>query len=141
MQIRINDLTRLMEAETLENNFDVSIVTVNALKIIKDGVFILRSKTLDDKAIEQCDQAIERGAVAIISEMQIKDYPCIITQDCMVAYSTISRFYREKLDTKMTSAFNAVYELAQEKDLFMRDAAYVIAIKRVVESVEKRGWV
>lgn len=47
----------------------------------------------------------------------------------------------EKLDTKMTSAFNAVYELAQEKDLFMRDAAYVIAIKRVVESVEKRGWV
>ena len=47
----------------------------------------------------------------------------------------------EKLDTKMTSAFNAVYELAKEKDLFMRDAAYVIAINRVVESVEKRGWV
>ncbi len=47
----------------------------------------------------------------------------------------------EKLDTKMTSAFNAVYELAQEKDLFMRDAAYVIAINRVVEAVEKRGWV
>lgn len=46
----------------------------------------------------------------------------------------------EKLDTKMTSAFNAVYELSKEKDLFMRDAAYVIAINRVVESVEKRGW-
>ena len=46
----------------------------------------------------------------------------------------------DKLDTKMTSAFNAVYELAQKDDLFMRDAAYVIAINRVVESVEKRGW-
>ena len=47
----------------------------------------------------------------------------------------------EKLDTQMTSAFKAVYELSQEKDLFMRDAAYVIAINRVVESVERRGWV
>lgn len=46
----------------------------------------------------------------------------------------------EKLDTQMTSAFNAVYELAQKEDLYMRDAAYVIAINRVVESVEKRGW-
>lgn len=47
----------------------------------------------------------------------------------------------EKLDTKMTSAFKAVYKLSKDKDLFMRDAAYVIAINRVVEAVEKRGWV
>ncbi len=47
----------------------------------------------------------------------------------------------EKLDTKMTSAFKAVYKLSKDKDLFMRDAAYVIAIDRVVEAVEKRGWV
>ncbi|HHX62612.1 MAG TPA: Glu/Leu/Phe/Val dehydrogenase [Epulopiscium sp.] len=47
----------------------------------------------------------------------------------------------EKLDTKMTSAFKAVYKVSQDKDLFMRDAAYVIAIDRVVEAVEKRGWV
>lgn len=47
----------------------------------------------------------------------------------------------EKLDSKMTAAFKAVYKLAQDKDLFMRDAAYVIAINRVVESVKRRGWV
>lgn len=47
----------------------------------------------------------------------------------------------EKLDTKMTSAFKAVYKLSQDDDLFMRDAAYVIAINRVVEAVKKRGWV
>jgi len=47
----------------------------------------------------------------------------------------------EKLDTKMTSAFKAVYKLSQDKNLFMRDAAYVIAINRVVEAVKKRGWV
>ena len=47
----------------------------------------------------------------------------------------------EKLDTKMTSAFNAVYETAQSKKLTMRDAAYVIAISRVATAVKSRGWV
>ena len=46
----------------------------------------------------------------------------------------------EKLEYKMTQAFRAVYELAQEKNLYMRDAAYVIAINRVAEAVRLRGW-
>jgi glutamate dehydrogenase (NAD(P)+) len=46
----------------------------------------------------------------------------------------------EKLEYKMTQAFRAVYELAKEKDLYMRDAAYVIAINRVANAVKLRGW-
>ena len=45
-----------------------------------------------------------------------------------------------KLDTKMTSAFAAVYDLAKRQNLYMRDAAYMIAIKRVAEAVKQRGW-
>jgi len=47
----------------------------------------------------------------------------------------------EKLDVKMTSAFKAVSELARKKGLYMRDAAYVIAISRVAQAVKNRGWV
>ena len=47
----------------------------------------------------------------------------------------------EKLDFKMTSAFKAVYELAKEKNLYMRDAAYCIAIERVAKAVKLRGWI
>ncbi len=47
----------------------------------------------------------------------------------------------EKLDEKMTSAFWGVYNLSKEKELYMRDAAYVIAIDRVVEAVKLRGWI
>ena len=36
-----------------------------------------------------------------------------------------------KLDTKMTSAFAAVYDLAKRRKLYMRDAAYMIAVNRV----------
>lgn len=47
----------------------------------------------------------------------------------------------EKLNKKMTSAYKAVSELAKEKNLYMRDAAYVIAIKRVANACKLRGWV
>jgi len=46
-----------------------------------------------------------------------------------------------KLDNKMTDAFIAVSELAKKKNLYMRDAAYVIAIDRVAQACKVRGWV
>ena len=47
----------------------------------------------------------------------------------------------QKLDTKMTSAFRAVRELAERRKLYMRDAAYVIAVGRVAQACRDRGWV
>jgi glutamate dehydrogenase (NAD(P)+) len=46
-----------------------------------------------------------------------------------------------RLDVKMTAAFHAVAELAKKRKLFMRDAAYVIAINRVAQACRDRGWV
>ena len=46
-----------------------------------------------------------------------------------------------KLDVKMTAAFHAVSELARKRKLYMRDAAYVIAINRVAQACRDRGWV
>ena len=46
-----------------------------------------------------------------------------------------------KLDTKMTTSYIAVSELARQKNLYMRDAAYVIAIGRVVQASKDRGWI
>lgn len=47
----------------------------------------------------------------------------------------------ERLDQKMTAAFHAVSDLARGRKLYMRDAAYVIAIDRVAQAVRSRGWV
>ena len=46
-----------------------------------------------------------------------------------------------KLDVKMTSAYLAVSELAKKRNLYMRDAAYVISVSRVAEACKDRGWV
>jgi len=47
----------------------------------------------------------------------------------------------QKLDQKMTSAYRATKETADKNKLYMRDAAYVIAINRVAQAVKMRGWV
>ena len=47
----------------------------------------------------------------------------------------------EKLDTKMTQAFKSVLDMALQESVFMRDAAYMVAIARVVKAMELRGWI
>ncbi|MCX5973242.1 MAG: Glu/Leu/Phe/Val dehydrogenase [Coprothermobacterota bacterium] len=46
-----------------------------------------------------------------------------------------------KLDTKMTDAYLKVSALARDRKVYMRDAAYMIAIQRVAEACKLRGWV
>lgn len=46
-----------------------------------------------------------------------------------------------KLDAKMTAAYHSVSDLARKKKLYMRDAAYVVAVNRVAAACRDRGWV
>lgn len=46
-----------------------------------------------------------------------------------------------KLDQKMTAAYHDVKNLSTKKKIYMRDAAYVISINRVVQACKERGWV
>jgi glutamate dehydrogenase (NAD(P)+) len=47
----------------------------------------------------------------------------------------------ERLDRKMTTAFQAVHQMAQDKGVDNRVAAYLVAVARVAEAVHLRGWV
>jgi len=46
----------------------------------------------------------------------------------------------QRLDTKMTSAFHGVLERSDKENVYMRDAAYMVAIDRVVKAMDTRGW-
>jgi glutamate dehydrogenase (NAD(P)+) len=46
-----------------------------------------------------------------------------------------------KLDTKMTAAFHAVHDMSKKRNVYMRDAAYLIAVSRVAQACRDRGWV
>jgi glutamate dehydrogenase (NAD(P)+) len=45
----------------------------------------------------------------------------------------------EKLDTKMTIAFKGVLDMSLKQKVYMRDAAYMVAIDRVVKAMQLRG--
>jgi glutamate dehydrogenase (NAD(P)+) len=47
----------------------------------------------------------------------------------------------QKLDTKMTQAFHSVLEMSEKEKVYMRDAAYMVAIAKVVKAMELRGWI
>ena len=47
----------------------------------------------------------------------------------------------EKLDTKMTIAFTGVLDMSLKSKVYTRDAAYMVAIDRVVKAMQLRGWV
>ena len=47
----------------------------------------------------------------------------------------------EKLDFKMTSAFESVLNLSVSEKVYMRDSAYMVSIGRVVEAMQLRGWI
>jgi glutamate dehydrogenase (NAD(P)+) len=47
----------------------------------------------------------------------------------------------ERLDTKMTMAFHAVLAMSEKEKVYMRDAAYMVAIDRVVKAMQLRGWI
>ena len=46
----------------------------------------------------------------------------------------------EKLNTKMSQAFRGVLDMSEQQSVYMRDAAYMVAIDRVVKAMELRGW-
>jgi glutamate dehydrogenase (NAD(P)+) len=48
---------------------------------------------------------------------------------------------QQRLDLKMTAAFQTVHSMAQQHRVNNRIAAYLVAVQRVAEAVHLRGWV
>ena len=46
----------------------------------------------------------------------------------------------QRLDAKMTTAFGDVLHMAEKEKAYMRDAAYMVSIQRVVDAMTMRGW-
>ena len=47
----------------------------------------------------------------------------------------------QRLDEKMTTAYNNVYSMHKKLGVNMRMSAYAVAVKRVVDAMKLRGWV
>ena len=92
-----------------------------------------------------CDKLIQDAGIMLIPDFLCNagGVTCSYFEQvqCNMNYFWEKEEVLQKLETVMTKSFQAVYDLAQEKNIYMRDAAYVISINCVVNAVETRGWV
>jgi glutamate dehydrogenase (NAD(P)+) len=47
----------------------------------------------------------------------------------------------EKLDKRISQAYHSVLDASRKYDVNMRQAAYTVAVKRVVDAMKARGWI
>jgi glutamate dehydrogenase (NAD(P)+) len=47
----------------------------------------------------------------------------------------------QRLDSRVTTAFHGVMDMSLKEEVNMRDAAYMVAIDRVVKAMQLRGWI
>ena len=135
----------------IKQDVDVLIPAALEKQITKDNVALIsdRVKILAEAAngptTTEADQVLrERGMFVI------PDFLCNaggVTCSYFEGVQNDQNFYwsveevLSKLDDKMTVAFNSVYDMAEEKKAYMRDAAYMVSIKRVADAMRLRGWV
>ena len=93
-----------------------------------------------------CDELIHNRGIFVIPDFLCNSggVTCSYFEQvqCNMNYFWSREEVLDKLDRAMSSAFRAVYDLAKKRGgIYMRDAAYIIAIKRVADAVKLRGWI
>ena len=114
------------------------------VKRIKDRVKMI-AEGANGPTTPEADKVIEQKGIFVIPDFQANagGVTCSYFEQvqCNMNYFWEKDEVLSKLDTKMTSAFIAVSELAKKHKIYMRDAAYVISINRVAQACKDRGWV
>ena len=142
--LKHDDITN---AELLEVPVDILVPSALEGQITKDNAPRIRARMV----VEGANGPTTPGADAILRERGIYMVPDILANAGGVAASYFewvqdlqSFFWEEsevnqRLHRIMTQAFKEVSMVAEERKLYMRDAAYVVALKRVVDAIKLRG--
>ncbi len=93
----------------------------------------------------EADAILHKNGVHVIP-----DFLCNAGGVTVSYFEMVQNFYmyywdekevHERLDKKMTVAYHSVLNTSKEFNVNMRQAAYVVAVKRVAEAMKIRGWI
>ncbi len=119
-------------------------VNAETVKNISDKVKVI-AEGANGPTTPEADEVIKKRNIFVIPDFLANagGVSCSYFEQvqCNMNYFWTKEEVLSKLDNVMTSAFHAVYGLAKQKQVYMRDAAYMIAVNRVAQACKLRGWV
>ncbi len=118
-------------------------INAETVKRISDRVRLI-AEGANGPTTPEADEVLKNSKVFVIPDFLCNAGGVIVSyfegvQNDMNYYWTREEVL-ERLDTKITQAFHSVVEMAEREKVFTRDAAYMVAIDRVVKAMELRGW-
>ena len=118
-------------------------VNAETVKRVSDRVRLV-AEGANGPTTPEADEVFRRNGVFMIPDFLCNSGGVTTSyfesvQNDMNYYWTKEEVLR-RLDTKITQAFQSVLEMAESQKVYMRDAAYMVAIQRVVKAMELRGW-
>jgi glutamate dehydrogenase len=118
-------------------------INADSVKHISDRVKIV-AEGANGPTTPEADEVLHKSGIFVIP-----DFLCNaggVTVSYFEGVQNDMNFYwsrdevLQRLDSKMTQAFNSVLRMAEGEGVFTREAAYMVAIDRVVQAMEQRGW-
>ena len=135
----------------LEQDVDILIPAALENQITKDNVNKISKKVkiiaegANGPTTPEADEVIAKRGIFLIPDLLANagGVTCSYFEQvqCNMNYFWEKDEVLGKLDSKMTSAFIAASDLARKRKIYMRDAAYIIAVGRVAQACKDRGWI
>ena len=147
--VGLADTDTISNEELLELDVDVLIPAALENVITAENADRIKAKVVVELAngptTPEADEILRKNGVYVIPDFLCNAGGVVVSyfegvQNAYNYYWELEEVH-DKLDKKMTAAFHAVHETAQAKKVHNRVAAYLVAVARVAEAVNLRGWV
>jgi glutamate dehydrogenase (NAD(P)+) len=147
--INFPDTKVISNEELLELDVDILIPAALENVITEKNAANIKAKIVAELAngptTPEADDILYKNGIHVIP-----DFLCNAGGVTVSYFEMVQNFYiyywdekevHERLNKKMTTAYHSVLNTSKKYNINMRQAAYVIAVERVVEAMNLRGWV
>ena len=140
-------MVRISNEELLELDVDVLVPAALENQIREDNADKIKAKVIVEAAngptTAEADEILAKKGVILVPDILANAGGVVVSYFEWVQnlqhYSWTLEDVNTKLQNIMDPAFEAVWDIAQEKNTTLRTGAYLISLKRVVESIKARG--
>jgi len=145
----IPNAKKISNEELLELDVDILIAAALENVITKDNAGRIKAKIIVELAngptTPEADAILYQNKVHVIPDFLANAGGVTVSyfemvQNIMRYCWSFDEVY-QKLDERMTMAYQGVLAASRQYNINMRQAAYTVAVARVVEAMKMRGWV